>query len=515
MVSGSVNEDLTEKLTVTGDVDFTTPGSYPITYTLSSSLLPTGSLTATKFINIVDTQIGTIVLNEGTDTISFPTIWEDAGARVINEFYNEVGLRIIVDNQNGPASNDGKPGEYSVFYKGQDAAGNETAFLERKIIINAEPVNNIDIDIAYHIIRSDQETWTEEDDALLESQMDVLRADFNETSASMFPTDHPYYSAGGKNMKFTFTLKKNTDNEHKYMTFTNPSSVNYNSDWVSGNNILDGDSGGGGDVAENVLSPTNNGTTINVFISDGGAESALGYTYLPLPGDISGIWMRRSTLPYGLSPNFEPYNGYNLGKTLVHEVGHTLGLLHTFDTQADGDLCNDTTKHIEPDFGDYLDSEGHALPNDSIYIPDYLNERNLFWTGKCRNPVFNYMNYSGDKTTRRFTNCQYQRMCNEIYLNFTTLWNTSDSVDTVSNIGAGLTPSQLENRLAKRIERQSEQILYNNETVPLYQSCKHPQARCRCKEPIIRNLSQKIKRKEMMKRIKNTLGKKLEIREKE
>ena len=87
--------------------------------------------------------------------------------------------------------------------------------------------------------------------------------------------------------------------------------------------------------------------------------------------------------------------GYNLGDTVVHEVGHWLGLFHTFQggCRGDGDLVPDTTAEAEPSFY-CADHAGHVR-------------------GRARgrpDPVRNFMDYSLDSCMNRFTNGQVRRM---------------------------------------------------------------------------------------------------------
>jgi len=91
--------------------------------------------------------------------------------------------------------------------------------------------------------------------------------------------------------------------------------------------------------------------------------------------------------------------GYDTGMTAVHETGHWLGLLHTFE----GYSCSGT--------GDYIaDTPMESVSTDGCPVSPAKNSCPSVNDGT--DPVHNYMDYSTDACYQQFTPLQVQRIQN-------------------------------------------------------------------------------------------------------
>ncbi|MEP2235750.1 zinc metalloprotease [Hyphomonas sp.] len=135
--------------------------------------------------------------------------------------------------------------------------------------------------------------------------------------------------------------------------------------------------------------------------------------------DMDGVVMLHTTLPGG---TMEPYN---LGNTAVHEVGHWLGLYHTFQDGCfpPGDEVTDTPAHSGPNFGKPAD---HEQPHNLCPTAPAGSE--------C--PIHNYMNYVDDDWMNEFTSGQTARIFAQIGLFRTDLLGGT-AIESAARSGAG------------------------------------------------------------------------------
>lgn len=136
-----------------------------------------------------------------------------------------------------------------------------------------------------------------------------------------------------------------------------------------------------------------NRRTLNLYINGAGSASmpVLGFARFPWQQarspKLDGVIVNHRALPWGRFTN------YNRGDTVVHEVGHWLGLFHTFQggCEGGGDLVRDTPAEAGP-------ADGCPVGRDTC-----LDDPG-------RDHVRNFMNYSYDSCMREFTAGQALRM---------------------------------------------------------------------------------------------------------
>jgi hypothetical protein len=242
------------------------------------------------------------------------------------------------------------------------------AFTENAMA-NGRLVNGkIEIPVVFNVLyRTAAENIS---DAQLQSQLNVLNADFNAANSDY--NQVPSLFSGVKaNVGITFVLDQVI---RKSTTKTS---------WGTRDAMKKTKSGG--------LNPTSPTTKLNFWVCTIGG-GILGYAQFP-GGSSATDGVVCDSKYVGVTSNSGAAYPYNLGRTATHEVGHWMNLRHIWgDTTCGTDLVADTPTHNTANYG----------------VPTYPHYSTC--AGTPVEMTMNYMDYTDDRGMYMFTVGQKSRM---------------------------------------------------------------------------------------------------------
>uniref|UniRef100_A0A3Q3MW81 Pappalysin 2 n=1 Tax=Labrus bergylta TaxID=56723 RepID=A0A3Q3MW81_9LABR len=145
--------------------------------------------------------------------------------------------------------------------------------------------------------------------------------------------------------------------------------------------------------------------TLNVFFASNSAREELA-------GAATWPWAKEALTHQGgmvLNPSYFGTMGHH--NTMIHEMGHILGLYHVFKGVSERDSCDDPCQETTPSMetGDLCADTAPTPKSKACHDPGAVNDTCGVTTYQDT-PYSNYMSYTDDNCTNHFTPNQVARM---------------------------------------------------------------------------------------------------------
>jgi len=272
----------------------------------------------------------------------------------------------VDDHASGNAAARLRPGATVAEPKMNAAAAAAAAALKVPSARDVLPAGSVTIETVFHVITEKPLTAGEmaRREAMIAAQMQVLNDAFAGVGAADVSPDTPF--------RFAYDPAETTWTVHKAWSRMQPDT------WAE-------------KAAKRAL---HQGTaaTLNIYVANIGG-GLLGWATFPAPYYdplyMDGVVILDESMPGGTT------GIYSEGDTGTHEVGHWLGLLHTFEfgCKGSGDFVSDTPAEAEPAFTCEEDAGRDSCPKQPGL-----------------DPIHNFMDYTEDFCMNHFTLGQVARM---------------------------------------------------------------------------------------------------------
>jgi len=240
----------------------------------------------------------------------------------------------------------------------------------------------VTIPVVFHVVYNTAEQNIS--DAKIQSQVAVLNEDFNATNDQSNVPAVFKPLIGNADFYFVLATRDPNGNATSGITRTQTSVISFSSN---------------GNVCFNAFGGKDAWDTkqyLNIWVCN--KTGAVGYSTYPWSGNPSsdGIIVKYNYV--GRTGTFTNNWNYIKGRTLTHEVGHWLGLIHTWGDAACGDdYVSDTPKQGSPN------GSCPAFPRVTTCSPNSSGDM-----------FMNYMDYTYDACRTMFTAQQVSRMHNHL-----------------------------------------------------------------------------------------------------